>query len=173
MNFKDSSMVGHWAYLTWQAWWLLLKAPTLTASSKRALPLPWMAGAVWKRRREVSSSWDSSCTGVAASSHTYLLPQSLSSMEAIALKMNSSPMVTVSTAARLPLLVAAAARPPSAPPTPIAARTPPNPASVAVPTLSPVMARPEAAPVLVVVVPPSVKNGKLKPEPMVPPLIRE
>merc|ERR1719264_1872671 len=77
-------------------------------------------------------------------------------------------------AARLPLLVAAAARPPSAAPAPMAAITPPTPARVAAPTPRPVMARPEAAPVVpVVVVPPSVKTGKPKPEPMVPPLIRE
>lgn len=132
------SWLGQVAYLLWQARGVRYVTPNLMASSNLALPEPATGDLVWKSSREVSSDWDSWSTGVAASSHTYLLPQSLSSILLIASKMNSSPIISSSTMdllprrpprprtllpPRLPRVMAARA-PPAKAPAPMAATTP-------------------------------------------------
>jgi hypothetical protein len=147
-------------YLFWQASGLLERAPNLTASSYLALPDSATWDWVWKRRREVISAWVRSSIGVAAISHTYLLPQLLLSMELMASKMNCSPTISSSTTDLFPLLVAALRARAARAPAPAAAATPPRPAAKAVPEARPLMARPVAAVPVVAVPPPMVKKGK-------------
>ena len=169
LNFEDNRLkfdtAGQLEYLARQASWLLLTAPSLTASLNTAL-LPPNEPFAEKRSREENSSCESSLTGVAATSQRYLFPQSLVSTAAMESKMNCSPMSASASTDLLPRRVAAAARPPRAPPMPMAASTPPNPARVAVPTERPLMARPLAVQVpVVVVVDPKVTNGNPNPVP--------